>query len=324
MNLAFRLADYSRGRNRHLSCLYQNDLVIDIFFYILANHDPPSGIMGQHILLDDELKNIRLIKHKKIGQGGFGSVYLCENWDTGVPLAMKQVDTSLQNERGKKKVEALYREMLILRKLRHKHIVMYYGMLQEKDSFSILMEYAKGGTIHDLILRQGALQEKEVSRYSQQILKGLLYLHENKIVHRDLKCANILLDNYNNCKLTDFGISKHTDDIRSLSGCGTDCGTIYWMSPESIQREKYGKRSDIWSFGCTVLEMLNAKPPFSEFRYIEAAQKIVYEDLDPCYLSSTSVHCMEFVGKCLQKEPQFRPRARELLDYEFILVNNES
>ena len=186
------------------------------------------------------------------------------------------------------------------------------------------MEYAGGGTIHDLILNQGALQESEVSRYCQQILKGLVYLHENKIVHRDLKCANILLDDCNNCKLTDFGISKHTDDIRSLSGCGTYCGTIYWMSPESIQREKYGKRSDIWSFGCTVLEMLNAKPPFSEFRYLEAAEKIVKEDLALSYLSSTSTHCMEFVAKCLQKEPQFRPRARELLDYDFILKNNES
>ena len=268
--------------------------------------------------MDGDLKNIHLIKHK-IGQGGFGSI----TQDTGVELAMKQVDANFQNERVKKKVEALCQEILILSKLRHKRIVRYYGMLQEKDSFSILMEYAKGGTIHDLIVNQGALKEKKVSRYCQQILKGLIYLHENKIVHRDLKCSNIILYNYHNCKLTDFGISKHTDDIRLLSRCETYYGSIYWMSPETIQREKYGKKSDIWSFGCTVLEMLNAKPPFNEFRGLEAAQKIVYEDFVPSYPYSTSAHCMEFCCKVPPKRTPIRPRAKELLDCKFILVNDE-
>ena len=155
-------------------------------------------------------------KLEKIGQGACGSVYLYKNCDTGHEIARKQVDITFVNKNVEKQVNDLQQEILVLAKIKHKHIVRYYGIHQDKYSISIFMEYAEGGTIRELILNKGALQEKVVSKYCQQILKGLAYLHESKIVHRDLKCANILLDSYNNCKLTDFGISKHTDDIRSM------------------------------------------------------------------------------------------------------------
>ena len=121
---------------------------------------------------------------------------------------MKQVVVRFQNDEIKKQVAALKQEIKVLRKLKHKHIVRYYDMLENKESISLLMEYVKGGTIYDLISKQGALHEKEVSKYCQQILKGLEYLHEAEIGHRDLKCANILLVDYSTCKLADFGISK--------------------------------------------------------------------------------------------------------------------
>ena len=149
---------------------------------------------------------------------------------------MNQVD-SLQKER---RLNALRQEIHILRKIKHKHIVRYYGTAQDKDSLSIFVEYAKGGTIRKLISEKGALCEKVVSKYSQQILEGLVYLHENGIMHRDLKCANILLDDCGNCKLADFGISKFSESLRSRSGAGTDCGSPNWMSPETIKGEKYG------------------------------------------------------------------------------------
>ena len=293
-----------------------------MIFHILGNHNAESEIGGENYFSDGELKSIRLIK--QIGKGGFGSVFLCKMQSNGIEVAMKRVDTSFEHEKLKEEVDALHREILILRELKHKHIVMYYGMLKDNDSVSILMEYAKGGTIRDLILSNGALQEKNVSRYCHEILQGLIYLHEKKTVHRDLKCANILLDEYNNCKLADFGLSKHAEDIRSMSGCKTGCGTIYWMSPESLASKKYGKRSDIWSFGCTVLEMLTTEPPYRKLRTYKAAEKIVNEDFVPCFPFGTSDHCKAFVTKCLQKEPKHRPRAKELLASKFISVyNNE-
>ena len=290
-----------------------------VFYYILDNHDVETGIEGQKIVSDGELKNIPLIKCEKIGQGGFATVYRCENKKFNIEIAMKKVEYFDKKE---KKVDALHKEMEILSKLKHKRIVRYYGIIQDKDSVSILMEYAKGGTIRKLISDKGALCEKKVGKYCQQILDGLAYLHETKIVHRDLKCANILLDNRDNCKLTDFGISKHSHNVRSMSGCHTDTGTVYWMSPECIEGKKYGWKSDIWSFGVTVLEMLNKEPPYRELNPHAAMLKIVEEEMAPFFPLGTSDHCILFTKMCFQKDPKTRPSAKDLLEHEFISVWN--
>ena len=277
----------------------------------------------KHILLENDHEKTCFIQLKKIGQGEFGSVYLCKNKNTGTYMVLKQVDISFDHKKLPKQVEALYQEMENLKKLKHKYIVQYYGIHHDNNSVSLLMEYVKGGSIFDLI-KKGALKEKVVSRYCRQILEGLAYIHESKIVHRDLKCANILLDECNNCKLADFGISKHAKDIKSMDGCKTVIGTPYWMSPECIKAEPYGWKSDIWSFGCTVLEMLNTKPPYYNLEINAAMYKIVHEDLVPYFPSDTSDHCIEFIKQCLQKDPKSRPSALDLLYCKFILVCNGS
>ena len=139
-----------------------------------------------------------------------------------------------------------------------------------------------------------------------------------------LKCANILLDQYDNCKLVDFGISKYSEEIRSVSGCDTFCGTIYWMSPESIQGQYYGWASDIWSFGCMLLEMLNTEPPYRELSFFPAACKIVNDGLHPHFPDGTSDHCMIFTKACIEKKPENRPSAENPLKYKFLSLNNES
>ena len=260
---------------------------------------------------------------EKIGVDAFASTYRCRNKFYGFQMALRQVESRSPHKRLPQQVKALYQEMQVLRKLKHKHIVKCYGILRASDSVSLLMEYVRGGSIHPLILTQGALQEKDAGTFSQQILEGLVYLHENKIVHRDLKGINILLDDCNNCKLAGFSVSKHAENITSTSGCNEPCGTAYWMSPESIQRKEYGWKTDIWSFGCTVLEMLNTKPPYRELSKPSALSKIVNENLIPSFPPDTSDHCMVFVKNCLQKEPQLRPSAKDLLGYKFISVHSE-
>ena len=279
-----------------------------------------TGIDGQKIISEGEIKNVPFVKCEKIGHGGFATVYRCENKKFNIEIAMKQVKYF---EKKEKKVDALHKEMKILSKLKHKRIVRYYGIRQDKDSLSILMEYAKGGSIRKLISDKGALCEKKVRKYCQQILEGLAYLHKMKIVHRDLKCANILLDSYDNCKLTDFGISKQSDNVKSMSGCHTDTGTVYWMSPECIQGKKYGWKSDIWSFGITVLEMLNKEPPYRELNAHAAMWKIVEEEMVSYFPLHTSNHCIFFTKMCLQKDPKNRPSAKDLLGHRFISVCND-
>ena len=238
-------------------------------------------------------------------------------------IAAKKVDTSFQHKNLEKEIKSLDTEMQILKSIKHKYIVKYYGMLRDDSSISLLMEYVPGGTISDLISEKGPLGEEEVRKYSQQILEGLGYLHGNQIVHRDLKCSNILLDENNNCKLADFGTSKHAENIRSLSGCDTLCGTVHWMSPECIKSEKYGSKSDIWSFACTVLQMLTTKPPFSDLNPQAAMYQIVFGDFIPSFPESTSDECAEFINDCFQREPEYRPSAKQLLGYEFLTRYNE-
>ena len=221
------------------------------------------------------------------------------------------------------KVTSLYQEMQILRKLNHKHILRWYGMINSKVSVSLLMEYMKVGSIYDLISRQGALQEKVISKFCKEILEGLAYLHEKKIVHRNLKCSNILLDDWNNCKLTGFCMSKQAENITPISGRFDEIASAYWMSPECLTGNKYGWETDIWSLGCTLLEMLNTKPPYGESSRAAAISSIVNRILIPTFPPGTTNHCMEFVKVCLQKEPRHRPSAKDLLDYKFISMQNE-
>ena len=258
-----------------------------------------------------------------IGVDAFAIIYWCRNKFNGYEMALRQVDTRSPHKRLQQQVKASYQEMQVLRKLKHKHIVKCYGILRANDSISLLMEYIKGGSIHRLILKQGALPEKDVSTFCQQILEGLIYLHENKIVHRDLKCINILLDDCNNCKLAGFSVSEHAENIRSTSGCNEPCGTAYWISPEIIQCKEYGWKSDIWSFGCTVFEMLNTKPPYRELSKPSALSKTANEGFIPSFPPEISDHCMVFVKNCFLKEPQLRPSAKDLLGYKFISVYND-
>lgn len=258
-------------------------------------------------------------KREKIGSGAFATVHRYVDEDSGAEKAVKIIDCF----KNIVPIDTIRKEVKILERLSHDYIVKFEGFQKLNDSVFIIMEYAKGGTIKSLIKIIGALLEKKVSKYSRQILEGLAYLHNRGIVHRDLKCENILLDDSDNCKLSDFGISKEDKDIHSRSGCDTDCGTVYWRSPESLQG-KHGWKTDIWSFGCTVLEMLNTEPPYRHLSVYKAMTKIVNEGIVPSFPPNTSSHCVLFTKMCIKKNPKSRPSAKELCQQKFIQMSSES
>ena len=244
-------------------------------------------------------------------------------------MAMKTVEFTVSKEKMHSKeleqLEALRKEIKILSGLKHPHVVRYIGMEEDNCSVSLFMEFMKGDSIYRLIQNQGPLKEDDASKYCQQILKGLAYLHDNNVVHRDIKCGNILLDNHNNCKLADFGISKHADNIKSMAGCDTTLGTPYWTSPEIILKLEYGWKTDIWSFGCTVLEMLTGEPPYRKMEPYAAWHKIGKEGVeDPCFPPDASEHVKEFVRQCLQKAPENRPSSKELLLHTFLELPHDA
>ncbi|XP_030066353.1 mitogen-activated protein kinase kinase kinase 2 [Microcaecilia unicolor] len=257
---------------------------------------------------------------KPLGQGAFGRVYLCYDADTGRELAVKQVQFDPDSPETSKEVNALECEIQLLKNLLHERIVQYYGCLKDSQerTLSIFMEYMPGGSIKDQLKAYGALTENVTRKYTRQILEGVHYLHSNMIVHRDIKGANILRDSAGNVKLGDFGASKRLQTI-CLSGTGMKSvtGTPYWMSPEVISGEGYGRKADIWSVACTVVEMLTQKPPWAEFEAMAAIFKIATQPTSPQLPAHVSDHLRDFL-KRIFVEAKLRPSAEELLRHTFV------
>uniref|UniRef100_A0A669D039 Mitogen-activated protein kinase kinase kinase 2 n=1 Tax=Oreochromis niloticus TaxID=8128 RepID=A0A669D039_ORENI len=257
---------------------------------------------------------------KLLGQGAFGRVFLCYDADTGRELAVKQVQFDPESPETSKEVSALECEIQLLKNLCHEQIVQYYGCLRDtmERTLSIFMEYMPGGSIKDQLKSYGALTENVTRRYTRQILEGVSYLHSNMIVHRDIKGANILRDSVGNVKLGDFGASRRLQTI-CLSGTGMKSvtGTPYWMSPEVISGEGYGRKADIWSVGCTVVEMLTQRPPWAEFEAMAAIFKIATQPTNPVLPAHVSDHCREFLKRIFVETKQ-RPSAEELLRHIFV------
>ncbi|XP_064127010.1 mitogen-activated protein kinase kinase kinase 3 isoform X6 [Loxodonta africana] len=173
------------------------------------------------------------------------------------------------------------------------------------------------GSVKDQLKAYGALTESVTRKYTRQILEGMSYLHSNMIVHRDIKGANILRDSAGNVKLGDFGASKRLQTI-CMSGTGmrSVTGTPYWMSPEVISGEGYGRKADVWSLGCTVVEMLTEKPPWAEYEAMAAIFKIATQPTNPQLPSHISEHGRDFLRRIFVEARQ-RPSAEELLTHHF-------
>lgn len=258
-------------------------------------------------------------KGKLLGAGAFGQVYMCHDHDTGSELAVKQVEVGLLNTATQKEVKALEAEIDLLKNLRHDRIVLYYGTQQTDLHVYIFMEYMPGASVHDHIKQHGALNESLTRKYTRQILEGVSFLHATLIVHRDIKGANILRDLRGNVKLADFGASKRLQTIRSKTGFRSVHGTPYWMAPEVINGEGYGRKADIWSLGCTVVEMLTTKPPWAEFEPMAALFKIATQPTEPSLPHDLSEDAMEFIQSTLTKNSWQRPSADELLNFTFVI-----
>lgn len=262
-------------------------------------------------------------KGRVLGTGGFGQVYLWYDTDTGCEMAVKQVHVYCATEEVSKEVKALRSEIQLLQDLCHPRIVQYYGSHEEPKVLSIFMEYVPGGSVKDQIKEYGPLTENVTRRYTRQVIEGLAFLHNLMIVHRDIKGANILRDHDGNVKLSDFGASRRLTTIVSKStdrsNAKTMTGTPYYMSPEVIEGKSYGRKVDIWSLGCTVVEMLTGNPPWHEFEGVAAIFKIATHD-PPIYQlpPSSSNLSKEFLACCFFRNPKERWSAEQLLMHKFV------
>lgn len=178
--------------------------------------------------------------------------------------------------------------------------------------------YAEGGSLMSTLKAFGAFPEKLVASFCMKILNGLEYLHANEVVHCDLKAANILTTKTGDVKLSDFGVSlnlkKTKVDANDVSG------TPNWMAPEVIELKGASSKSDIWSLGCTLIELITGKPPYADLIAMSAMFRIVEDDHPPLPDVSEPMH--DFLLSCFQKHPQDRPSATELLDHPWLQMHS--
>ncbi|XP_055428719.1 mitogen-activated protein kinase kinase kinase 19 isoform X3 [Bubalus kerabau] len=268
-------------------------------------------------------ESILWTKGEILGKGAYGTVY-CGLTSQGQLIAVKQVALDTSDKLAtEKEYQKLQEEVDLLKALKHVNIVAYLGTCLEENILSIFMEFVPGGSISSIINRFGPLPEMVFCKYTEQILQGVAYLHENCVVHRDIKGNNVMLMPTGIIKLIDFGCAKrlawaglngtHSDMLKSMHG------TPYWMAPEVINESGYGRKSDIWSIGCTVFEMATGKPPLASMDRMAAMFYIgAHRGLMPPLPDCFSENAADFVRACLTRDQHERPSAVQLLKHSFL------
>ncbi|CAH8492049.1 unnamed protein product [Schistosoma rodhaini] len=262
-----------------------------------------------------------------VGKGTYGNVYKGRYTRTGQLAAIKVMPITEEDE------EEIKLEIDTLKKLsNHRNIASYYGAFIKKssprDHLWLAMEYCGAGSVADLIksTRTKSLKEDWIAYISREILRGLMHLHANRVIHRDIKGQNVLLTDNAEVKLVDFGVSAQLD--KTFGKRNTFIGTPYWMAPEVIHCEQdssctYDARSDIWSLGITALEMAEGRPPLCEMHPMRALFLIMRNSpprlkQSPNGSRHWTPRFHDFVNKCLTKDFHKRPNTSELFRHEFI------
>ena len=254
-----------------------------------------------------------------IGAGSFGSVYRGTDMSNGNRVAVKEVDVrNYQGKRQREHLKLLQREVTILSNLQHSNIIVYYGSEYSNGLLRIFLELADQGSIKDTLDEFGALSEPLLRRYINDTVRGLQYLHEKRIIHRDVKPSNLLLDR-GVVKLADFGCSTYQimgETEGSSNGHNTMTGTTIYMSPEVMAEKKYGRKSDVWSLGITLVEMAQGKPPFRTAA--AAIYSICVSREVPSLPTHLSQESHEFLSNCLVYDTKARATCDDLIQTDFI------
>ena len=254
---------------------------------------------------------------KLFGEGSFGKAFLCSRDSDDDLCVIKQIKVE---DMTKQEKEDVINESTILSKLDHPNIIKFFEFFESKtpqQTFNIVTEYADGGDLSEKIKEQNKtpFKESDILDYFTQICLALKHIHEKKIIHRDLKSGNVFLMKSGLVKLGDFGIAKTFKN--TMDKAKTMVGTPYYLSPEIIQGKLYDNKSDIWSLGVLLYEMMTFKMPFEANTLPMLSMKIMRGNYTPPSSMYTK-DLREIVSKCLMVDPSRRPSIREILKMPII------
>uniref|UniRef100_A0A452IJM0 non-specific serine/threonine protein kinase n=1 Tax=Gopherus agassizii TaxID=38772 RepID=A0A452IJM0_9SAUR len=254
----------------------------------------------------------------ELGDGAFGKVYKAKNKETGALAAAKVIEAKSDEE-----LEDYMVEIEILATCDHPYIVKLLGAFYHDSKLWIMIEFCPGGAVDAVMLElDRGLTEPQIQVICRQMLEALVYLHSKKIIHRDLKAGNVLLTQDGDIKLADFGVSAK--NIKTLQRRDSFIGTPYWMAPEVVMCETmkdtpYDYKADIWSLGITLIEMAQIEPPHHELNPMRVLLKIAKSDPPTLNCPSKwSPEFKDFLKTALDKNPETRPSAAQLLEHSFV------
>ncbi|KAI0682393.1 kinase-like protein [Cytidiella melzeri] len=246
-----------------------------------------------------------------LGKGAFGQVYRALNWATGETVAIKEIQLS---NIPKSEIGQIMSEIDLLKNLKHPNIVKYKGFEKTRDYLYIILEFCENGSLHNICKKFGKFPEQLVAVYISQVLEGLVYLHDQGVIHRDIKGANILTNKDGCVKLADFGVAR---DAATGVRDNEVVGSPYWMAPEVIEQSGATTASDVWSVGCTVIELLEGKPPYHFLDPMPALFRIVQDDCPPIPEGASPI-VKDFLYHCFQKDCNLRISAKKLLRHPWM------
>jgi tRNA A-37 threonylcarbamoyl transferase component Bud32 len=254
----------------------------------------------------------RVIRH--LARGGMAEVYVAEDELLSRSVAVKVLFPELAQD--EQFVERFRREARAAASLNHHNIVSVYDFGEDEDSWFIVMEYVKGPTLRDIIRSEGAMEPGRAAGIAAEVAAALAVAHAQGIVHRDVKPANVLLaDPEGTVKVTDFGIARAANARQSLTMPGTVLGTATYLSPEQAQGGEVDRRTDIYSLGLVLYEMLAGKPPFTGDTPVAIAYQAVREIPPPPSTHNPRVPAAldAIVMRAIAKDPAGRyPSATEM------------
>ena len=266
----------------------------------IENFQNKEYIQTQNINNKKKLNKGPYLLGQLLGEGAFAKVRLATQIHIKEKCAIKIVDKRLLENVND--IQRLRKEIKILKKIRHKNIIQLYDIMESKTNLYFVMEYCKGGELFDFIVKKKRLTEEEACNFFHQIINGIEYLHNQGIIHRDLKPENLLLDDKNQIKISDFGLSTFFTKDNYLQ---TACGTPSYAPPEMLEGLQYnGEASDIWSCGIILYAMLCGALPFTESKEDIIVEKIKkHEYKIPDYLSKEA---QDILNHILKINPQER------------------